>query len=188
MRRRDAMSAISVLLSRSLISAPLFLNGCRPEESTTLVYFTKRELELLDQIAETILPTTPGSPGAKAAGVGAFIDRYVADCLSEEDQQVVQHGLTTFEETCKEQFGTPFLELKADEQHDYLVKLDIEAEMHQQMTANGTPPYFTLLKGMTLLGYFTSEAGATQALRYIPVPGKYEGSVPYQDGEKAWAI
>jgi hypothetical protein len=47
--------------------------------------------------------------------------------------------------------------------------------------------YFGMMKQLTLLGYFTSEIGATQALRYIAIPGKYEGCVPYKKGDKAWA-
>ena len=47
--------------------------------------------------------------------------------------------------------------------------------------------YFGMMKQLTLLGYFTSEIGATKALRYIAVPGKYEGCVPYKKGDKAWA-
>jgi hypothetical protein len=47
--------------------------------------------------------------------------------------------------------------------------------------------YFGLMKQLTLLGYFTSEIGATQALRYLAVPGKYEGCIPYNKGDKAWA-
>lgn len=184
MRRRDAIAAISILAGRSLIPVPLFLQGCRAEETTGSLFFTQNELELLEQIADTILPETPGSAGAKAAGVGPFIDRYVADCLAADDQQVVRQGLVTIDDICREQFGKPFLRLGADEQHDYLLTLDMEAEKHQQPL----PHYFTLLKGMTLLGYFSSEAGATQALRYVAVPGKYEGSIPYRPGEKAWAI
>ena len=47
--------------------------------------------------------------------------------------------------------------------------------------------YFRMMKELTILGYFTSEIGATQALRYVAVPGRYEGCVPYTKGEKAWA-
>jgi hypothetical protein len=43
------------------------------------------------------------------------------------------------------------------------------------------------MKQLTLLGYFTSEIGATQTLRYVAVPGKYEGCIPYKKGDKAWA-
>jgi hypothetical protein len=38
------------------------------------------------------------------------------------------------------------------------------------------------------MGYFTSEIGSKQALRHLPVPGKYDGNFPYKKGDKAWAI
>ena len=47
--------------------------------------------------------------------------------------------------------------------------------------------YFRMMKELALLGYFTSEAGATQALRYVEAPGGFEPCVPYKPGEKAWA-
>ena len=50
-----------------------------------------------------------------------------------------------------------------------------------------SPHYFSLMKQLTLLGFFTSEVGATKALRYVPVPGRYEGCVPYKKGDKAFA-
>jgi hypothetical protein len=47
--------------------------------------------------------------------------------------------------------------------------------------------YFRMMKELTLLGYFTSEIGSTQARRYVPVPGRYEGCIPYKKGDKAFA-
>jgi len=47
--------------------------------------------------------------------------------------------------------------------------------------------YFTMLKQLTLLGFFTSKPGATEALIYLPVPGRYDGAFPYKKGDKAWA-
>jgi hypothetical protein len=44
-----------------------------------------------------------------------------------------------------------------------------------------------MMKELTLLGFFTSEVGATKALRYVAVPGKYEGCVDYKKGDRAWA-
>jgi hypothetical protein len=39
-----------------------------------------------------------------------------------------------------------------------------------------------------MLGYFTSEVGATQVLRYDPVPGAYHGCIPFEEVGKTWAI
>jgi hypothetical protein len=46
-----------------------------------------------------------------------------------------------------------------------------------------------MVKELTLLGYFTSEPGATQVLQYRPVPGAYHACVPLtQAGKgKTWA-
>jgi hypothetical protein len=44
-----------------------------------------------------------------------------------------------------------------------------------------------MMKQLTMLGFFTSEVGAKQALRYVPVPGRYDGCAPYKKGDKAWA-
>jgi hypothetical protein len=44
-----------------------------------------------------------------------------------------------------------------------------------------------MMKELSVLGYFSSKEGATQALRYLPIPGKYDGSFPYKKGDKAWA-
>ena len=49
-------------------------------------------------------------------------------------------------------------------------------------------PFFRLMKELTLLGYFTSEQGAQQALVYVPVPGRYDGCIDLKPGQKAWAM
>ena len=48
-------------------------------------------------------------------------------------------------------------------------------------------PFFTLVKELTILGYFSSEIGCTQALAYVPIPGRYDGVVKLKAGQKAWA-
>ena len=69
-----------------------------------------------------------------------------------------------------------------------IVDLDAEAKKYQETKTSEQPShYFTMIKQLTLWGYFSSEIGATQALRYVAIPGKYEGCVPYKKGDKAWA-
>lgn len=49
------------------------------------------------------------------------------------------------------------------------------------------PNFFAIIRDLTLLGYFTSEIGATKALAYVQVPGRYDGCVDLKPGQKAWA-
>lgn len=47
--------------------------------------------------------------------------------------------------------------------------------------------FFTMLKQLTLTGFFTSEVGMTKALRYVKIPGKYDGNFPYKKGDRAFS-
>lgn len=65
----------------------------------------------------------------------------------------------------------------------------LDTGVHQPRPQNPktTPAhYFRLMKQLTLLGYFTSEIGCTQAQRYLEVPRACHGSVPCQKGDRAW--
>ena len=55
------------------------------------------------------------------------------------------------------------------------------------ITADAPDHYFRMMKELAMLGYFTSEIGYTQAMRYVESPGRYDPCVPYQPGEKSWA-
>ena len=55
------------------------------------------------------------------------------------------------------------------------------------ITADAPTHYFRMMKELALLGYFTSEIGATKAQRYIETPGRFDPCVPYTPGERSWA-
>ena len=57
-------------------------------------------------------------------------------------------------------------------------------------TASGRreAPFFRTMKELTLLGYYTSEAGATRELRHERVPGRFEGCVPFAQVGRTWAV
>ena len=80
------------------------------------------------------------------------------------------------------------MELDGTQKNELLVTLDKDQkDLMKTKKENDPKPYFRMMKELTLLGYFTSKEGATQALRYVAVPGHYEGCVPYKKGDKAWA-
>jgi hypothetical protein len=53
-----------------------------------------------------------------------------------------------------------------------------------------TRPFILMTKELTLLGFFTSQVGATQVLQYDPVPGAFHGCVPLAEAGngKTWAL
>ena len=81
-----------------------------------------------------------------------------------------------------------YAKLTDEEKHEFTMKKNFDGEDPWAEKRRKDPNYFyTMLKQLTLLGYFTSEIGCTQARRYIEAPGRYDGCVPYQKGDKAWA-
>jgi hypothetical protein len=49
------------------------------------------------------------------------------------------------------------------------------------------PRFFAIARDLTLLGYFTSEIGATKAYEYVEIPGRYDGCVDLKPGQRVWA-
>ena len=189
MNRRDALERVALIMGGTVIGGSIFLDGCKPSDKQAVAGFslTADQIALLDEIAETIIPTTD-TPGAKAAKVGAFMNTMVTDCYEEKDQKIFMDGLGKIDEASKKTNGKSFLDSTAEQRTALLNELNKELKKYNETKKEEDPNhYFGMMKQLTLLGYFTSEIGATQALRYIAVPGKYEGCVPYTKGDKACA-
>lgn len=188
MNRREALNRVALLCGGAVIGGHLFLEGCtKPSTQNVESLFEEDTIDYLGNIADTILPET-GSPGAKEAGVGAFIPVMVRDCYTEEDQKVFLEGLDKLDKAASDKYSKGFQELSADERTELLIEIDAERAEHQKNRKGGEPShYFQMIKQLTLLGYFTSELGATKALRYVPIPGRYDGDIPYKKGDKAFA-
>ena len=191
MNRRDALSRVALILGGTIVGANVFLEGCKPADRKAIsgLDFQPEDIAYLDEVADTILPTTASSPGAKAAAVGTFITVMVKDCYDENDQKIFLDGMNKLQDASKKKFDKNFMEATPQQRHDLLVELDKEQKEHSKNKKKEDPShYFRLMKELTLLGYFTSEIGATKALRYVESPGRYEGCVDYKKGDKAWAI
>ncbi|MCU0405083.1 MAG: gluconate 2-dehydrogenase subunit 3 family protein [Chitinophagaceae bacterium] len=188
MQRRQAIQNVALLLGGTLVGGNLFLaGGCKPATTTVENLFTPDMQTLLGEIAETILPAT-ATPGAKEAGVGEFIPVMVRDCYDEKHQKVFVDGVVTIEKLSKEKYGKDFLKITPEQRTELLTRLDTEQKKYQETKEKDAPPhYFRLMKELTLLGFFSSEVGATKALRYVAVPGRFDACIEYKKGDKAWA-
>lgn len=203
MNRRELLQHIALLTGGWVVGADVFLTGCSTGKKKEIL-FTDEEIALLDEVGETIIPATD-TPGAKAAEIGRFMQTIVTDCYTQQEQDAFIEGIRTLDKLCKQQYGKTFLECNAAERKSFLISLEKEAKafnrrveeknLAAKAAANAkgesyTPipvHYYTMMKQLTLWGFFTSKTGATETLRHIAVPGRYDGNVPYTPGEKAWA-
>lgn len=205
MNRRDAISRVALIMGGAVIGADFFISGCKSTSKKVNDLFTEDHVAFLNEVADTILPTT-SSPGAKAANVGQFMAVMVQDCYTPKDQKTFVDGLGKLDDASNKKYNAKFMDLNTQQRTDLLVALDKEQKdyttnRNKQLEADrlnhkDDPKYkapeipnhyFRMIKELTLLGYFTSEVGATKALRYVAIPGRYDGCVPYKKGDKAWA-
>lgn len=211
MDRRELLKQIALLTGGVVIGGELFLSGCKTGAKAD-VGFTASNIALLDEVAETIIPATT-TPGAKAAQVGEFMKVMVTDCYTEIQQETFVKGISELEDACKKMYNKSFMECTPEQRHDLLVSIEKEAKAYNQKRDEEDKPkrevhqktnstlnwkdqtefvpaprhYYTMMKQLTLVGFFTSKTGMTETLRHKAVPGKYDGSFPYAKGDKAWA-
>lgn len=186
MQRRQLLKHIALLTGCAVVGGDVLLSGCKNTENNS-AFLSNSDITLFDEIAETIIPRTD-TPGAKDAAVGAFVGAYTKDCYTLENQKRLQQGLTIVNEKSNKMYGQNFISLNENQKSQLLNNLELEAEAYNKDAINKDKPhYYTLIKQLTLLGLFSSEVGMTKVLRYIAVPGEYEGVVPYEDGQVSWA-
>jgi hypothetical protein len=131
---------------------------------------------LLADVADTIIPDT-GTPGAKAAGAEKFILRVMRDCYRYEDQRDFYAGLAGLDAAAKAGGAKGFSQLDPAARAETL-----------KAYAEKNRTFFKTMRELTVVGYFTSEIGATKALAYLPIPGRFEGDIALEPGQKTWVL
>jgi gluconate 2-dehydrogenase gamma chain len=192
MDRREALQRTAMMLGYA-ISAPALmgvLNGCKaaPDLAYKPVFLSEDLARVVAEVAEIIIPKTD-TPGAKDVGVPAFIDKMLNDCYTKEDQDRFIKGATDFDADAKATYGDSFVYCDAEKQKELVYKYHNDAIA---ATKSDSPPkerpFIMVVKELTMLGFFTSEPGATQVLRYEAVPGEYKGCIPFSEVGRTWAI
>lgn len=213
MNRRELLSMIAAFTGAAMVGGQRVM-AYQPT-TTGPDIFAPEDAAFLDEVAEVIIPKTD-TPGAKDAGVGAFMTVYVSDCFTADEQADFRAGLEALKAEAQEKYGKPFLDLTPGEKQEFLQAASVEAAGQARLVADALAKqkqdeaqqtndaadadtqlnvvaadmpklhWFTPIQQLTLFGFFTSEPGATQVLRYEAVPGEYNGDLPY-NGEPAWA-
>lgn len=193
--RREAVKRVSVMLGGVALigSGSGFLTACAKDRGAAATAgtgsFTPEDIAFLDEVADTILPDTAKSPGAKAAKTGAFMAIMVTDTYSPDDQVVFREGMTALDEASKKaNGGKTFVASSAAERTALLTALDKEQFDYQKSRKpDQQQHYFRMMKELTMSGFFTSEIGYMKAMRYVESPGRFDPCVDYTAGETIWA-
>ncbi|MFQ5572054.1 MAG: gluconate 2-dehydrogenase subunit 3 family protein [Rhodothermales bacterium] len=195
MDRREALRRISLLMGGTLSVSTVagILGGCKAGPAGipfTPQTFTPDQNELVITLTELIIPETD-TPGAKAARVNEFIDLMITEWYSAEERDRFLAGVAEVDRRAQEAYGNAFIDATPEEQTALLAAMEEEAIDWAEAVAAGTtgaqdPPFFNMIKELTLSGYYTSEIGASVELRDMPF-GTYDGAVPFEEIGRAWS-
>ena len=203
MNRRNVIRT-ALIFSAGASLLPSCLQKDTTDLSLTNIAITGSEEKMMAALGEAIIPTT-NFIGATGVQASQFTLMMVNDCYPPDEQKIFTVGMAGLNDACKKVNDKNFMDCSPEQRKSFLITLEKEAKEYntkrdeKEKTAKenakmnpdyiGMPShYYTMMKQLTLLGYFSSEIGSKQALRFLPIPGKYDGAYPYKKGDKAWAI
>jgi len=183
--RKEAIKRAGLLLGGVMFAPNILgvLNGCTASPGNwTPTLFSNDQARIVTALADVILPADD-SPSASDLGVPKFIETMVNEVYSEVQQREFLEGLDKFADDYRADIQSEFADGNDTDKYDftyYQNRLAVEEDPARN-------PFFLSFKELTLLGYFTTEVGASEVLRYQAVPGSYEGCIPYDEVGKTWA-
>lgn len=174
-------AAATSLLTPNAISVAMAYSATSGDITQAGKVFTLAQLNCLKQVCATVIPRTQ-TPSAADVDTHGFIDNLLYHCYEKEKQQAVSATLDLIEQQAKKRHNKTFIQLTPTQQFQLLTDLDSA----QQAFTSSQQQQFKTLKGLICFGFYTSEAGASQELRYQAFPGGFKGSIPYKASDKSW--
>ncbi len=173
--RRSALRGI-VTVSGIVVALPLMgtIAGCTNGSNANL----SERMELIDIVSNLIIPQTD-TPGARAAGVPAYIEAVFTDHFTDEQQSNFTNGLDIFDDLASAKGADTFTAASEVVQKTVLTELD---ERTEDQTGHAI---WRQLREITIFGFYTSEQ-AMQELSFEELPGRYNGCVPFEEVGRAW--
>lgn len=218
MNRREVLQRVALLMGGAISAPAAFavLNGYAKEPGPNWkpAVLGENELAVVSRIVDIMIPRTD-TPGALDVGVPAFIDGMLKDVYSQDARDRFLQGLHDFDAAAREAQHKSFVKLSPQQQIALVQKFQdaaiadegaagerkqkalVQEVRNSTMLPQRTEPakathrrsFILTVKELALLGFFTSQPGATQVLQYAAIPGAYHGCLPVnQAGNgKRWA-
>jgi hypothetical protein len=121
-------------------------------------------------MTEMLLPRTD-TPGATDVGVCEFIDLILTEWYDEPERSRFLDGLVDVDKRSQSLFGKEFIACSSVQQAEILIAL---GEQMNAMASKSDENFYSILRHLTFTAYFTSEAGATEALHFEVIPDRYD--------------
>lgn len=202
MNRREFLQCASILISG--LSASQLGFALTQEQEVYLAnapnyiqqpvnFFTPAQRKIVAAMAEIVIPRTD-TPGAIDAGVPTYIELMAAQWFNDQERSIFTDGLRDMQTRIPREYGAPFDELETKQQLKIMQAMEEAASDSEWYTfANvqrqfiSDAPFICQIKELTVWGFFTSETGSRQVLRYNPMPMQFDGDIPLSPDDSSWA-
>ena len=134
-------------------------------------FYTSEEYVLVTRISDLIIPRTE-TPGAVDANVPGYMDGLMTDWANNETKNAHRSALRQIKVELDRRASGNFLEASGSEAEQSLVSFDAAA-FEQDGDASG----YKRMKGYVSQSYFATEDGATEELKWVAFPGRWDPSV-----------
>jgi gluconate 2-dehydrogenase gamma chain len=201
MNRREFLQCAAILVSGATASQlgialteeqQVYLAAAPNFNTRNVNFLTEAQRRIVTAMAEVIIPRTD-TPGAIDVGAPRFIELMASSWFNEEEREIFQAGLADIETRIPLEFGAPFDQLSAQQQLDIMEELEQAASDSEwysfanvQRDFISDAPFICQVKELTIWGFFTSEVGGKQVLRYNPMPMQFHGNISLSPDESSW--
>ncbi len=155
------------------------------------LFFLDANTKLIAALTENIIPRTD-TPGAIDTGSPAIVIYMIKNNADRKTQNNFIEGLKELVDYTKNTYNQPFPQLPFATQQQIVQRFYEKGKNYSDKIGKAKnkllgKSFFDILKQYTAIAYCTSKDGATIALAYDYIPGKFEGCVPSKAGQKSWA-
>ncbi len=197
MKRRDALKNAARLGGAAVLSTSFatLLQACQEQDRLTWEpkFLSTGHAQLVSSLVDALLPATD-TPGGLDVKVDILIDLIYAETFDAEAQRKITEEMNQFDDKCVSRFGKVFHQLNPDQKKTILQ----EEEAHAPKFSPGVWGYpvgeqkpagfYRSFKSLAVMGYCTSEEIGKTVLKYDPVPGAYQGCIPFAEVGRVWSL
>ena len=197
MKRREALKKTALLGGSAAVSTSLItlLQSCQqqPRLSWQPAFLSLDHARLVSSLVDSILPATD-TPGGLDVKVDMFIDLVYNNMFDQAGQQQIVAQLDQFNSKCAARFGKAYHELDNEQKQAIL-----QAEESESPKFNGSVwgtavgeqdpvGFYRAFKSLAVWAYCTSEEIGKEVLNYDPIPGEYQGCIPFSEAGRVWSL
>jgi len=187
-RRRNMLLGLGALIGTSAAEGLLSDSGfsvaiayADSDEGKAAKLFNVAQMNTLKHICQTVIPRTD-TAGAGDVNTHGFIDNQLYHCFEQGQQASISKTISLIEKRSTAKHSRSFFELTLSQATQLLNDIDTCKNGFKKKDTEA----FKFLKSLIVFGYYTSEIGASEELKYDAVPGGFESEVPLKDIGSAW--